>query len=133
MHFSCVRKGQRVALERGRRAESAVADYLVAHGHTILARNLRLGSLELDIVARKGPVVSVVEVRTRGKGSFLPALATISAVKRARLLRAADRLWQERFARAPDVDRIRIDVAAVYFDGGTTRVEYFAGALTHTR
>jgi Holliday junction resolvase-like predicted endonuclease len=78
-------------------------------------------------------VVCVVEVRTRGKGSFLPALATISAVKRARLLRAADRLWQERFARAPDVDRIRIDVAAVYFDGGTTRVEYFAGALTHTR
>jgi putative endonuclease len=122
----------RLALERGRRAESVVTDYLVAQGHTILERNLRLGSLELDIVTRQGPLVCVVEVRTRGKGSFLPALATISTTKRKHLLRAAECLWQQRFAYAPGVDRLRIDVAAVYFDEGAPRVEYFAGAVTGT-
>jgi Holliday junction resolvase-like predicted endonuclease len=75
-------------------------------------------------------VVSIVEVRTRGKGSFLPALASISPAKRAHLLRAAERLWQDRFAEAKDVERVRIDVAAVYLDEGAPRVEYFAGAVT---
>ncbi len=74
----------------------------------------------------------VVEVRTRGKGSFLPALATISAAKSGRLLRAAERLWQERFANAADVERIRIDFAAVHLDDGAPRVEYFAGAIGRT-
>ena len=90
-----------------------------------------MGHLEIDIVARLGPVVSVVEVRTRGETSFLPALATISRVKQARLLRAADRLWRDRFARLGDVHRVRIDVAAVYLDRGAPRVEYVEGAVSH--
>jgi putative endonuclease len=125
--------GRRAAFarERGERAETIVADYLVARGYTILEQNLRLGRLEIDIVARLGAVVSVVEVRTRGETSFLPALATISREKRARLLRAADRLWRDRFARVGDVHRIRIDVAAVYLDLGAPRVEYVEGAIRH--
>jgi putative endonuclease len=102
----------------------------VAREHIILAQNLRLGRLELDIVAQRGPVVCVVEVRTRGRGSFLPALASISPMKRAHLLLAAERLWQDRFAEAKGIERVRIDVAAVYLDGGAPRVEYFAGAVT---
>jgi putative endonuclease len=117
---------------RGERAERIVADYLVANGYSILAQNLRLGSLEIDIVAQKGALVSVVEVRTRGETSFLSALATISKVKRARLLRAADRLWQRQLARRTDVDRVRIDVAAVYFGPGAPRVEYIEGAVAHS-
>ncbi len=108
-----------------------MSDYLVVRGYTIVARNLRLGRLELDIVARLGAVVAIVEVRTRGSTSFLPALATISRAKQGRLLRAADRLWQDRFARQSGVDRVRIDVAAVYLDDGAPRVEYIEGAVSH--
>ena len=115
----------------GRRAESLVADYLVARGFTILAQNLRVGRLEVDLLARVGSVVALVEVRTRGKGSFLPALASLSKAKQRRLLAAADRLWQNRFANQKDVDRIRIDVAAVFFEDGPPRVEYFEGAIAH--
>jgi putative endonuclease len=117
--------------ERGRLAERIVADYLVVCGYTIVARNLRLGRLEIDIVARKGAVVSVVEVRTRGEGSYLPALGTISKIKQARLLRAADRLWRDQLAPLGDVDRVRIDVAAVYLGSGAARVEYIEGAVSH--
>ncbi len=113
----------------GRRAELAVADYLVAHGFRVLARNLRVGSYEIDVVARRGPLVVAVEVRTRGARSFERALESIGRAKQRRMLAAADRLWREHFASTPDVDRLRIDVAAVTFEGGETRVEYVESAL----
>lgn len=115
--------------ERGRRAELAVADYLVANGFAILGRNVRLGPLELDVIAQRRGLVVVVEVRTRGPRSFLSSFESITRSKRARLVRAVERLWRERLARIPSVERVRIDVAAVTFDGGKTRVEYVAGAI----
>ena len=114
---------------RGRRAELAVADYLVANGFAIIAGNVRLGPLELDLVARRGGLVAVVEVRTRGHGSFDGPFASIRAPKRERLLRAVERLWRERLTAIPEVERVRIDVAAVTFDQGQTLVEYVAGAV----
>jgi putative endonuclease len=113
----------------GLRAELAVADYLVAHGFVILNRNLRLGALELDIVARHRELVAVVEVRTRAPGSFEGPFASIGPAKRKRLVRAVERLWGERFAAMSAVERIRIDAAAVAFEAGQTRVEYVEGAL----
>ncbi|MDP8999048.1 MAG: YraN family protein [Myxococcota bacterium] len=118
------------ANERGRRAELAVADYLVAQGFALIARNLRLGALELDVVAQRGGLVAVVEVRTRGGGSLEGPFESISPAKRARLLRAVDRLWRERLSGMSNVERVRIDAAAVTFAGGQTSVEYVAGAVS---
>ncbi len=91
--------------------------------------NLRLGKLELDIVARKGGLVAVVEVRTRGAGAFQTALASVSATKQRNLLRATDRLWRDHLVGDARIERVRIDVAAVSFADGQTRVEYIAGAV----
>jgi len=113
----------------GRRAEDAVATYLEARGCAILARNLRLGSLEIDLVAKKGALVVVVEVRTRGAGSFTGPLGSITPKKRESLLRAAERLWRERLRSMADVERVRIDVAGVTFEGPHTRITYVPGAI----
>jgi putative endonuclease len=115
--------------ELGRLAELAVVDYLRANGFAILARNLRLGALELDIVARKGWLVVVVEVRTRGPGALVGAFESVGPEKRRRLLRAAERLWRTKIKTMMDVERMRIDVAAVTFAEGKTRVEYVEGAV----
>lgn len=120
----------RLRLARGRRAELAVADYLVAHGFAILAHNLRLGPLELDLVARCRGLVAVVEVRTRASGSFEGPFASIRKSKRERLIRGVERLWREWLATMPAVARVRIDVAAVTFEKGQTRVEYVKGAIS---
>lgn len=114
---------------RGQRAELAVADYLVAHGFAIMGRNVRLGRLELDVVARRGGLVVVVEVRTRGSGSFEGPFESITPAKRARLMRGVERLWRQRLAANPTIERVRIDVAAVTFDGIETRVEYIPGGI----
>ena len=113
----------------GRRAEDAVAAHLVARGFSVLARNLRLGALELDLVVRQGPLVAIVEVRTRGRGSFTGPFASVTHEKQRRLLRAADRLWRDKLRGMPDVARVRIDVAAVTFDGDVAKIEYHAGAI----
>jgi putative endonuclease len=117
-------------VELGRRAELAVADLLFTRGFRILGRNVRMGALELDVVARKGPLVVVVEVRTRGPKALVGAFESIGYVKRKRLFFAVERLWRRRFAKTADVERIRIDAAAVSFDGARTRVEYIEGALS---
>ncbi len=110
-------------------AEDAVADFLFASGFVILWRNLRLGPLELDVVARKGPLVVVVEVRTRGAGAYEKALESIGRVKRARLKRAVERLWREHLVGLEGVERVRVDAAAVSVEGGVTRLEYVKGVV----
>jgi putative endonuclease len=102
---------------------------LIAQGFAILARNLRVGALEIDIVARRGSLVVAVEVRTRGPGAYERALESIGPAKQARLVAAVERLWSSRLARMPDVDRVRIDVAAVRFERGQTLVEYVPDAV----
>jgi putative endonuclease len=115
----------------GREAEALAADQLVANGFRLLWQNLRIGSLEIDIVAKKGDLVVVVEVRARGPGSFEKPLASISPTKRRTLLRAVRALWKGRLAKMRHVERVRIDIAAVTRDAaGATSLEWIAGALT---
>ena len=109
-----------------------MADFLVAHGYALIGRNVRVGALELDVVAQKGDLVAIVEVRTRGAGSYASALASVDATKRAALVRAAQRYWREHLAKRPDVARLRFDVAAVHLegDGPGASVEYIEAAFT---
>jgi putative endonuclease len=102
---------------------------LFARGFDIMGRNLRLGALELDIVARRRGLVVVTEVRTRGRGALVRAFESVTWAKRARLGRAVERLWRSSLSGMPGVVRVRIDVAAVTFADGVTRLEYVEGAL----
>lgn len=56
---------RRAALRRGRWAERLAALWLIAKGYRVLARNLRTPFGELDLVARRGCVLALVEVKTR--------------------------------------------------------------------
>ncbi len=96
----------------------------------MLARNTRVGRLEIDLIARDGPVIVVVEVRTRGEGSWQRALDSIDARKRARIRRAGEQLWRERFASESGLERMRFDAASVTFlPGGGIVVEHVKAAF----
>lgn len=97
---------------------------------TVLERNLRVGRLEIDIVARDGPVIAIIEVRTRGPGAWQGPLSSIDAGKRKRLRRAAERLWLRRFRHLEGIERLRFDVAAVDLEAEPgPEVEYIRGAF----
>lgn len=96
----------------GWQAENAAAEYLQAQGARILLRNYRCRSGELDIVAHLGGSdLAIVEVRTRSSSAYGGAAASVDARKRQRLVRAANRLLQQRrdLARL----RARFDVIVV--------------------
>jgi putative endonuclease len=115
--------------ELGARAELAVADFLYASGFDLLAQNLRLGHLEIDVVARQGPLLVMTEVRARGPGALVGPFASITRTKRARLFKAAHRLWRRHPEWTTGIERVRLDVAAVHFIGRETQIEYIPGAL----
>lgn len=76
----------------GAAAEDAAAHYLGQLGWTILARNLHLGTDEIDIVAvepGRRPTLVIVEVRSRSGPHFGAAEESVDAPKVARLYRAA--------------------------------------------
>ncbi len=119
--------GTRRAL--GDAAEEIVANWLPSVGMRVLERNVRLGYLEIDIVARDGPVLVVVEVRRRGPTARTSGFSSINAEKRKRLRWASERLWNRSYRRDPSLQRLRIDVASVRFEAGTPRIEYVKGAF----
>lgn len=113
----------------GRRAEAAVVRYLEQEGYQIVGTNLRLGHLELDIVARQAATIVVVEVRTRGPGAWTTGFGSIDAKKRQRIRRAGERLWQRRYRNDGSVERMRFDAASVTFEAGEARVDHVIAAF----
>jgi putative endonuclease len=86
------------AQSTGDDAESAVAAVLAALGWTILARNVRVGRGELDLVAvdpGPPPVLAIVEVRWRRSRAFGLVEETIDHRKRAHLRAAVGRLLED--------------------------------------
>ncbi|MCC6214791.1 MAG: YraN family protein [Polyangiaceae bacterium] len=112
-----------------RGAERAVAAELIRSGWAILGVNVRAGRLEMDVVARGGPVLGIVEVRTRGPRSWTRPLGSIDYAKRRRIRRAGERLWR-RLRADESLERVRFDAASVRFDpDGDFCVEYVRGAF----
>lgn len=113
----------------GRRAEAAVVEFLERQGYQIVGTNLRLGRLEIDIVARQAATIVVVEVRTRGAGAWTTGFGSIDTKKRERVRRAGERLWQRRYRHDGSVERMRFDAASVTFEAGQAHVEYVVAAF----
>ena len=116
--------------QRGAAAEQVAARYLERLGLRILERNVRVGRLEIDILARDGPVVAVVEVRTRGRGAWQRALDSVDPAKQRRLRKAGAALWARRYCREPTIERLRFDIVAVDLDARPEpAVQYVRGAF----
>ena len=94
-------------LTKGRRHERRAARMLRRHGLKILARNVRAGRDEIDLVARDADVVVVVEVRHR-KRDRLAADLSVDRAKAARLRRAWGRLARD--LGIPLATRVRFDL-----------------------
>lgn len=75
--------------ERGRAGEDRACAYLVAQGFRVLSRNWRTTAGELDIVAVRGRLLVVVEVKTRRTVDYGDPLAAVDARKLAQVWRLA--------------------------------------------
>jgi putative endonuclease len=82
---------------------------LRARGWRIIARGWRCPSGEIDILARRGKVLAVIEVKSRGE--IAAAAAALTPRQRRRIARAADAFLKSR----PDLAELdlRFDVMLV--------------------
>ena len=95
----------------------------------MLAVNLRVNYLEIDLLVQDGRTLVLVEVRTRSRDSWTSALGSVDGWKRTRLRRAGERLWRRHYKFRPEFDHVRFDVAAVTWQDGQAEVEYIRAAF----
>ena len=93
----------------GRRAEVWAALWLMAKGYRILGFRLRTPQGEIDLLAQRGQVLAVVEVKQRA--TLQAALEAVSDVQRERLRRAGRAIA----ARRPSLQNmaVRLDLIAL--------------------
>jgi putative endonuclease len=75
---------------RGRAAERRVAWHYRLRGYRILARNVRAGGVELDLVVRRGRRLVFCEVKLKEGQRFGDPLDAVDEWKRERLRRGAE-------------------------------------------
>ena len=108
---------------RGAEAEAMAAAFLERKGLRVVARNYRCRLGEIDLVARDGDTTVFVEVRQRASSAFGGAAASITATKRARLVRAA-RHYLSKLSRTP---ACRFD--ALLIEGDPPRIDWIRDAF----
>jgi putative endonuclease len=98
-----------LAYRRGHRGAWLAALALMLKGYRIVARRYRTRLGEIDLIARRGELVAIVEVKARP--TLTEAMEAISRSSERRIEAAAD-LW---LVRQPDYARLslRFDMVAV--------------------
>jgi putative endonuclease len=97
-------------------------------GFTIVARNFRCRMGELDIVARRARLLVIAEVRLRSRTQFGGAAHSITAAKRARIVRATRFLLYVRPRLA--ALSLRFDALLLHASGGP--IEWIEAAFEAT-
>lgn len=106
--------------EIGHAGEQLVADELTGRGYAIIGRNMRIGSVEVDILAMNATRLIVVEVKARKVDHIDPSFG-IDRAKIQRLCRAG-----ANYVRSMQMPHeVQIDVALVTTHAdGSASLEY---------
>jgi putative endonuclease len=113
---------------KGRAGENEAARFLAERGLAVIARNVRSGGGEIDLVAVDGSTVAFVEVKWRRDASRGAPAEAVTPAKRRKLLSAA-RCWLAENPSCPSRD-VRFDVVAI--EGEAHRIDWIRGAFDAT-
>lgn len=113
--------------EFGKEGEQRAVDYLLNNGYVIKHRNYRYLKAEIDIIAQKGSVLAIVEVKSRSS-DFLEHIAdTVNAKKIKLVVMAADH-----YVLRNDLDvEVRFDIVTILRLGKTITIEHLENAFYH--
>ncbi|MCK8488585.1 YraN family protein [Paenibacillus sp. MBLB2552] len=100
--------------DRGRKAEQAACEHLLSQGYTVVERNWRCRTGEIDIIARQGITLVIVEVRSRSQqaAAFGTPAESITA-RKIKQVRDTAAVYLHRTGLSDA--NIRFDVVAVTF------------------
>jgi putative endonuclease len=113
-------------VETGRTAEQRAADYLASSGYDVVGRNWRNRWCELDIIATRGPVLHIIEVKYRKTTTYGYAAEYVNRDKIARLIRAALAWIQAHHYNGP----YQIDVISVEGDPANPKITHLENVIS---
>jgi len=112
----------------GREGETLARAWLEKRGYRILSTNYRYRKYEIDIIAEKGEVLAIVEVKARGAGSWQRPSEALNRKQQRQIITAAN-AWVEEHA--CDLE-VRLDLIAISLGAGQPVLEHFKGAFYPT-
>ncbi|KAB2933441.1 MAG: YraN family protein [Candidatus Contendobacter sp.] len=110
---------------QGTAAEDLALRYLEARGLSLVTRNFRCRSGELDLIMRDGEQLVFVEVRSRRHARYGTPAESVTRTKQQRLLRAAAFYLQRQHLDLP----CRFDVVAILQPDGEPQIEWIRDAF----
>ena len=112
--------------ELGDKGEEIAVAYLIREGYKILERNWHYGHKEVDIIAKQGEEIVIVEVKTREGDYFEEPWEAVSIQKTRYIVEVAD-AWL--IMKQIDLET-RFDVISIIFtDDVTYELTHFPGAF----
>lgn len=113
--------------EFGKEGERIATDFLIKKGFRIHCKNYRYLKSEIDIIAQKDEVLSIVEVRARSNDQIISIADTITPKKIKLLVMGADHYVTENNL---DVE-VRFDVITILKNRKIFKVEHLESAFYH--
>jgi len=114
--------------EIGEKGEQLAQAHLLKLGYQILNTNYQYGHLELDIVAKDGEELVIVEVKARSGLRYEHPSEAVTNAKIKRIVEAADGYIQDKNWEG----ETRFDVITVIFFGQNFELEHFKEAFYPT-
>ena len=111
--------------EFGKQGEELAAQYLINKGYEILERNWRNIHKEIDIIAKDGKDLVIVEVKTRQTDEYGEPDVAVTKKKQRMLISAANAYI---FKNRLDVET-RFDVISIVFKDGEPVIEHIEDAF----
>jgi putative endonuclease len=99
--------------EIGIKGEQIASDFLIKKGYFIVHRNWRSGKKEIDIIAQKGDLLVIVEIKTRSSYDFGFPEEAVDKRKQGHL-KAAAAVFANEHVEYRDV---RFDIISVLLEG----------------
>jgi putative endonuclease len=115
-------------IELGRQGEEIALRFLRGKNYRILETNWRLGKNEIDIIARDGRYLVIVEVKTRSSNFFAEPESSVTRDKQRTLIRAANA-----YVRYKNInDEVRFDIIGILVGEGKEEINHIEDAFYPT-
>lgn len=111
-------------LRLGAAGERRAVWFYRLRGYRILGRNVRLAAGEIDLVAKRGRTIAIVEVKTRQSLAAGEGFAAVDQRKRERLVRLGSQYVVQRTG-----IQLRYDVLSLFWDGRRFVVSHYPDAF----
>lgn len=113
--------------ELGKFGEELAEGFLKQNGYTILETNWTFQKAEIDIIAQKGDILAVVEVKTRSSIEFGLPHEFVKPKKIQLLVKAVNE-----YVVANNLDaEVRFDIIAIYKEDKIYKIEHIEDAFYH--